>query len=165
MAGLPPLETPRTRDDDEAVRKEREREALREGINVGVQSILKTGLPAVVLLPLVIFAMRESIESANQIFASGAGENFTDALMPAVLLGMFGAVHGAFAGWRLSSGAGLVGWYGWLLGAAAVVALAGVGAVASFVIFDEFPGLIWLCLAVMAACGLGGITYFTRMVE
>ncbi len=165
MAGLPPLETSRNRDDDEAVRKEREREALREGINVGVLSIVKTGLPAVILLPLVIFAMRESIESANQIFASGAGENFTDALMPAVLLGMFGAVHGAFAGWRMSSGAGLVGWYGWLLGAAAVVAVAVVGAVATFVIFDAVPGLIWLCLAVMAACGLGGITYFTRMVE
>lgn len=164
---MPPIGTPRKLDDDEAVIRAREREAIREGIDVGVRSVLKTGIPAAVLLPLLTYAMRSTIVAASKMpLGEGLGAGFTgglEPLMPALLFAMFGGIYGALAGWRLTSGAGLVGRYGLLVGAAAVVVLVLIGALASFVVFEEVPTMFWICMLAMAVCGLGGITYFTRI--
>lgn len=161
MAGLPPLETTRSRDEDEAQRRAREREALQEGMRAGVRSIVVTGVPAVVLLPIMMYGMRSSLEAANHLFVSKDVVHWQDAFMPAVLFAMFGGAYGALAGWRLASGAGIVGRQAWLIGAAAVAGLMVIGAFMSFLIFDESLTMLWVCLVVMAVGGLGTMTYFT----
>jgi len=155
---LPDWEEPDEPQQAESVDLRADDAALREAIAVAMRTAtvwLVVG--ALALLPGMFF-LAPAVTCASEFMGPDGPALDRELLMPGVLFGLFGLAYGTLFGWRMASGAGLVGWPAWAIGSAAILALALTGAVfACFVLSGN--GLIVGCvsLGAMAALAIGAM--------
>jgi len=133
--------------------------ALREAMIVAMRTAtVWLVLGAIALLPgmfLLAPALSCVTEDLENVFMVSFGR---ERVMPTLLFALFGLAYGTLLGWRIASGAGLVGWPAWAVGSAAILALALIGGVfACFVLSGG--GLIvgFASLGTMAALAIGAM--------
>lgn len=106
-----------------------------------------------VLLPVSLWALKAALVAADVLLRDK--HHWQEAWMPALLLAFFGGLFGAVLGWRMVSASGTAGWPVALAGGVAIVCLAGVGAVAAFMLFSKgVPMMGWIGLGAMAASAM-----------
>lgn len=128
---------------------QRDRADLIEGLLAGCRSSLACVIVGVILLPVMLFVMRPTLEAADKLFHRGS-DFWQESLMPTVLFAFFGAGFGALLGWRMSASASLTGFTVWLITGAAVLILMVVGGCAAMMIFaNGVPTMCCISLAVM----------------
>ena len=156
---LPDWEEPDEPQQAESVDLRADDVALREAIAVAMRTAMVWLVVGVLALLTGMFFMAPAITSAATMMEPGVLILVSrEPLMPAVLFGLFGLAYGTLFGWRMASGAGLVGWPAWAIGSAAILALALTGAVfACFLLAGN--GLIVGCvsLGAMAVLAIGAM--------
>ena len=155
---LPEWEKPDEPQQAESVDLKTDDEALREAMIVAMRTAtVWLVIGALALLPGMFF-VAPAVTSAAELMGPDGFALDRELLMPGVLFGLFGLAYGTLLGWRMASGAGLVGWPAWAIGSAAILALALIGAVfACFLLSGN--GLIAGCvsLGAMAALATGAM--------
>ncbi len=165
-SGLPELDEPTARNADAeaeqaAIDAARHREAIHEGLQTAIPSMIRWTLLAGVLLALLILALKQSFIGADLNWEA-ADDMWYYSLMPALLISVLGGAFGALSGWRMTLASGLVGRPAWIVGSVGVLALTAIGLVAGFFIFSEgVPMMFLLGLVTMAIAGLVASTAFT----
>lgn len=156
---LPDWEEPDEAQQAESVDLRADDAALHEAMVVAMQTaIVWLIIGAIALLPgmfLLAPALSCVTEDLENVFMVSFGR---ERVMPTLLFALFGVAYGTLLGWRMASGAGLVGWPAWVIGSAAILALALIGGVfACFVLSSN--GLVVGCvsLVVMAALAIGAM--------
>jgi hypothetical protein len=146
---------------DERVLAARERAMLREGLAATARTMAWSVALGSVALLVAVYLLQRSFAAAQQIL-QGQGEYWYEAYMPAVLLGLLGAAFGVFAGWRLDSSGGIVGWPGWIIAATGVLATAAVGAAGAAVCYTPpIPFTFWIALGGMVVTAMLALTFYT----
>ena len=105
--------------------------------------------------------MEPTLAASRQIL-DGQGDYWYEAQMPAVLFGLFGAAFGVFAGWRLNSSGGVVGWPGWIVAAAGVLATCTIGSIGAIGLYaPPVPFPFWIALGALALTAMLAMTFYT----
>jgi peptidoglycan/LPS O-acetylase OafA/YrhL len=135
---------------DEDTAAARDREMLHEGMVATARSMAGPVVLGAVALVLALYFLKHPYLASDQIL-KGKGEDWYEAHMPNVLLAMLGAVLGVFAGWRISSSGGMMGWPGWIVAAIGVAVLCVVGVIGAVIIYPSpIPLQVWVGLAAAA---------------
>lgn len=157
----PPHEVKQRGRADEKEIAARERAMLREGLAVAVRTMAISSVLGGAALLAAVYYLEPSFAASEEILR-GKGHGWFNAQMPAVLIGLLGAAFGVFAGWRLDSSGGIMGWPGWIIAAAGVLAVAAVGAAGAAVFYaPPIPFTLWIALGAMVVTAMLALTFYT----